>query len=97
MALTKSDIIEKISLETALTNKQSGKSVEKIIEILKSTLESGDDILISGFGKMSVQDKNERKGRNPATGDDMMLPARKVVSFKSSGKLREQINGGEGV
>ncbi len=60
---------------------------------MKSTLASGDDVLISGFGKFCVKAKQERKGRNPATGGDMMLAPRKVVTFKCSGILRDRING----
>jgi integration host factor subunit alpha len=67
--------------------------VESIISTMKNTLESGEDILISGFGKLCVKEKAERKGRNPATGEDLMQPARKVVTFKCSGKLRDRING----
>jgi len=59
---------------------------------MKKTLESGEDVLISGFGKFRVKEKTERKGRNPATGGDMMLAPRKVVTFKCSGKLRERVN-----
>jgi integration host factor subunit alpha len=93
MALTKSKIISKIINESGLTNKKSTEAVEGIIEIIKSTLESGEGVLFSGFGKFRVLEKNARKGRNPATGDDAMLPARKVVTFRCSGKLRDQING----
>ncbi|MDZ7597534.1 MAG: HU family DNA-binding protein [Desulfobacterales bacterium] len=57
-------------------------------------MESGDDVLVSGFGKFCVKEKNERKGRNPATGDDMMLEPRRVVTFKYSGSLRKRVNGG---
>jgi len=71
---------------------QSVEIVESILEIIKSTLESGDDVLVSGFGKFSVRDKQERKGRNPATGEDLMLKPRRVVTFKCSGKLRDKIN-----
>jgi len=60
---------------------------------MKSTLASGEDVLISGFGKFCVKEKAERKGRNPATGEDMMLAPRRVVAFKCSGKLRDKING----
>ena len=63
-----------------------------MLEIIKSTLESGDDVLVSGFGKFCVKEKNERKGRNPATGDDLILKQRKVVTFRISGKLKEKIN-----
>lgn len=95
MALTKSDIISKVINETKLTKKQAFKTVEDIIEIIKATLESGEDVLFSGFGKFCVIEKNKRKGRNPATGNDMILPARRVVNFTCSGKLRERINGNE--
>ena len=93
MALTKSDIISKVSNEIELTEKESVAAVENIIEIIKSALESGDDVLMSGFGKFSVKEKDERLGRNPATGNDMVISGRKVVSFKCSGKLKERING----
>ena len=92
MALTKSDIISKVSTEIGLTNKQSGELVENVIEIIKSSFESGEDVLVSGFGKFSVLKKNARKGRNLTTGNEMMLPARRVVSFKCSRKLKERIN-----
>jgi len=92
MALTKADLIERIRSTNDLTKKQSTDIVESTINIMKDTLATGDDVLISGFGKFRVKEKAERKGRNPATGDDMMLTPRKVVTFKCSGKLRERIN-----
>ena len=95
MALTKNEMIEKISEETELSKKASTDSVEAILEILKSALESGEDVLVSGFGKFCVKEKDTRKGRNPATGEDMMLPGRKVVTFKCSGKLRDRMNDGK--
>ena len=95
MALTKNEMVEKIIEETKLSKKASTDSVEAILEIMKSTLASGEDILVSGFGKFCVNEKNARKGRNPATGDDLMLPGRKVVTFKCSGKLRDRVNNGK--
>jgi integration host factor subunit alpha len=92
MALTKADIINSVQMEEGLTKQQSTEIIEGLIEIIKSTLESGEDVLISGFGKFCVREKKERKGRNPATGDDLMLSPRKVVTFKCSGKLRDRIN-----
>ncbi len=92
MALTKVDIVEEISIRNGFTRKKSAETVETLLEIIKRTLGSGDDVLISGFGKFCVQEKKERKGRNPATGEDMMLDSRKIVSFRCSGKLRERIN-----
>ncbi|MDA8405179.1 MAG: integration host factor subunit alpha [Desulfobacteraceae bacterium] len=92
MALTKTGIISTISELAGIDRKLSEQSLEKIIEIIKSTLESGEDVLVSGFGKFCVDQKEMRKGRNPATGEYMVLPARKVVTFKSSGLLKEWIN-----
>ncbi len=93
MALTKAQIIEEIRTKNGLTRKQSTETVEAFLETIKKTLESDEDVLISGFGKFSVKYKAERKGRNPATGEDMMLAPRKVVTFRCSGKLRDKING----
>jgi len=79
-------------VEEGLTKQQGTEIIETLIEIIKSTLETGEDVLISGFGKFCVREKSERKGRNPATGNDLMLSPRKVVTFKCSGKLRDRIN-----
>ena len=72
--------------------KKTIEIVETLLEIIKSKLASGEDVLISGFGKFCVKKKRERRGRNPATGEDMMLEARRVVTFKCSGKLRDKIS-----
>jgi integration host factor subunit alpha len=93
MALTKADIIESIADQNGFTKNQSTEIVQTLIEIIKSTLESGEDVLVSGFGKFCVRNKTERRGRNPATGDALMLDSRKVVTFKCSGSLRERLNG----
>ncbi len=93
MTLTKSQIIEEVRANNRLTKKQSSETVETLLEIMKETLISGEDVLISDFGKFRVKEKSERRGRNPATGEDMMLDARKVVTFKCSGKLRKRVNG----
>jgi len=92
MTLTKTDIVDSVIDQIGFTRKQSIETVETLLEIIKSTLESGEDVLISGFGKFRVRDKTKRHGRNPATGDDMMLRPRRVVTFKCSGKLRERVN-----
>ncbi|MBW2555482.1 MAG: integration host factor subunit alpha [Deltaproteobacteria bacterium] len=92
MALTKAQIIEKISNRNGFTMKKSTELVESLLGVLKDTLTSGEDVLISGFGKFCVNDKDARRGRNPATGEDMMLSARKVVTFKCSASLRDEIN-----
>ena len=93
MALTKYAVAEKVQSEMEFTKIDALETVESLLEIVKSTIESGEDVLISGFGKFCVKDKKERKGRNPATGETAILPARRVVTFKCSGKLREKING----
>jgi integration host factor subunit alpha len=92
MALTKSGIVEKISESNGFLKNQALEVTEQLLELIKHTLESGEDVLISGFGKFEVKEKKARKGRNPAAGTSMMLDARKVVTFKCSGKLREKIN-----
>ena len=93
MTLTKAEIVETISEENGYTKGISFEMVETLLEIIKSALESGEDVLISGFGKFCVIKKKERMGRNPATGEDMMLAPRKVVTFRCSKPLREKING----
>jgi integration host factor subunit alpha len=92
MALTKADIVETIYNEIGFPKNQSTDLVETLLEIIKQTLASDDDVMISGFGKFCIRQKKERNGRNPATGDDLMLAPRTVVTFKCSGKLRDRIN-----
>ncbi len=77
-----------------LTMTQAADYVEVALDTIKSTLASGEDVLISGFGKFSVRDKRERVGRNPVTGDKLILPARRVVTFKPAAILKEQVNSG---
>ena len=85
MTLTKALIAESIRSQTGFTKQQPTECVETLIELIKNSLASGDDVLFSGFGKFCVKEKNQRRGRNPATGGDMMLDARKVVTFQCSG------------
>ncbi|MBW2065738.1 MAG: integration host factor subunit alpha [Deltaproteobacteria bacterium] len=92
MSLTKEKIINDIYNHAGLSKSQSRTVVEKLFEIMKRTLESGEDILISGFGKFMVKSKAARRGRNPQTTEDMHLRARRVVVFKTSGVLRKKIN-----
>jgi len=92
MALTKSDVVAKVH-DLGFTKKKSVDIIETLLEIIKSTPEKSDDVLISGLGKFCVKQKNQRRGRNPATGADLILKARKVVTFKCSGKLRNEIDG----
>jgi integration host factor subunit alpha len=88
--LTKAKIIDAVADRNGFTRKKSIETVETMLKIIKSTLESGEDVLISSFGKFCV--KKKRRGRNPATGEDMILAPKKVVTFHCSGILRERIN-----
>jgi integration host factor subunit alpha len=92
MTLTKVQIVEAICNQIGFSKNKSSEVVETLLEIIKSRLVSGEDVLISNFGKFCVKQKDERKGRNPATGNTMMLASRKVVTFKCSSKLRDKIN-----
>ena len=89
--VTKNEIVTAVH-DLGFTKKKSVDIVESLLEIIKTTLERGEDVLISGFGKFCVKEKNKRRGRNPATGSDLILRERKVVTFKCSGKLRNKIN-----
>jgi integration host factor subunit alpha len=92
MALTKDDIVEAVAEQLGFPKKQSVELVETLLELIKKTLVSGDDVMVSGFGKFKVREKKARKGRNPATGEGLMLEPRRVVTFHCSGKLRKKIN-----
>jgi integration host factor subunit alpha len=93
MTLTKAHIVAALAEQNGYPKNQSFEMIEILLEIIKRTLESGEDVLVSGFGKFCVKTKLERRGRNPATGKDMMLEPRKIVTFKCSGRLRDKING----
>jgi len=92
MTLTKADIIEAVQTETGLPKNKSADVVESLLEIVKSALERGEDVLVRGFGKFCVNQKAERRARNFATGEDLMLAPRRVVRFKCSSKLKERVN-----
>lgn len=92
MTLTKNDIVMRVS-EMGFSKQRSVDIIERLLAIMKDTLAVGEDVLISRFGKFCIKTKGERKGRNPATGAEMILRDRKVVTFKCSGKLRDKING----
>ena len=94
MTLTKDNLIESI-VQTGTTKKEAVQMVETMLETIKQTLENGEDVLISGFGKFCVKEKKERRGRNPQTGQDLMLDAKRVVTFKGSGVLNERLNQGK--
>ncbi len=92
MTLTKTKITEALQKELNLSRTAAYDVMEQFLEIIKSTIENGEDVMISGFGKFCVNEKKARKGRNPAINEEMILPARRVVTFKCSGKLRDLIN-----
>lgn len=96
MTLTKADLVQQIYRDHEnLTKVEATEAVEAFLRISKDTLIGGSDLLISGFGKFSIREKSSRKGRNPQTGDDFMLDARRVVTFNPSGSLRKKVNGSE--
>jgi integration host factor subunit alpha len=93
MTLTKATIAEAIWNQIDIPKWRSAELVDSIFDVIKQTLESGEDVLISGFGKFYIKEKHERRGRNPQTGEPITLAARKVVTFYCSGVLKEKING----
>jgi integration host factor subunit alpha len=93
MTLTKDHIVNSIRNHIEPSKTKSTELFESVLELIKSTLKNGEDVLISGFGKFYVLDKKKRKGRNPQTGEDLTLDQRRVVVFKCSGRLREKMNG----
>jgi len=90
--LTKAHIVEAVAEANGYSRNQAFEIVEILLERIKAALESGNDVLISSFGKFCVKTKDERRGRNPATGKDLIIAPRKVVTFKWSGKLKEKLN-----
>ncbi len=94
MTLTKADLVQNVYQKHNLTKAQAGDVVEAFLHITKTCLQKGDDLLISGFGKFNVKEKNARRGRNPQTGEELILSKRRVVTFKPSGILRDRINNG---
>jgi len=92
MTLTKANIVKAVTEQIGYPKNQSFEIIETLLEIMKRTLESGEDVLVSGFGKFCVKQKQGRRGRNPATGEDMMLDPKRVVTFRCSRQLRDKIN-----
>jgi integration host factor subunit alpha len=93
MSFTKADLIDQVYASNSKMSKaRAREAVETFLLIIKSSLEKGDDVLLSGFGKFNIKDKNARRGRNPQTGDELVLDARRVVIFKASGKLKKLVN-----
>ena len=93
MTITKASLIKSVCNDSNFPKQESTSAVESLLEIIKQTLASGEDILISGFGKFCLKDKRERRGRNPQTGDAMLMDARRIITFKCSYLMRDKING----
>ena len=93
MTLTKADLIDSMYNQVGLSKTRSAQVIESLLEIIKKTLEGGEDVLISGFGKFYVKEKGKRRGRNPHTGEDLMLAERRVVRFRCSPVLKGKVNG----
>jgi len=93
MSLTKKDLVESLYNNCGFSKTKSATLTESLLVTIKNNLMSGEEVLITGFGKFYVNGKNERRGRNPATGDDLLLKARRVIAFRCSGVLRDKING----
>jgi len=92
MTVTKDHIINSMCQQLDIPKKRAAQLIESLLEIMAKALENGEDVLISGFGKFCVKNKNARKGRNPATGEDLMLGSRRVITFKCSPILRSKVN-----
>ena len=90
--MTKAEIVERINEQLGLSRKDSAELLETLFSIMKSTLESGENLKISGFGNFEVKQKNDRRGRNPQTGEAITIEARKILSFKPSSVLKNRIN-----
>jgi integration host factor subunit alpha len=90
--LNKAQIVENLFSKNLFTKGEASHIIETLFELMKQSLEDGEDVLISGFGKFLLKEKSRRMGRNPQTGEPLMLPPRKVVTFKCSGVLREAMN-----
>ena len=90
--MTKADIVEKIYEKVGFSKKESAELVETVFDLIKTTLEDGDKIKIAGFGNFVVKEKSDRRGRNPQTGEEITIVARKILTFKPSQVLKASIN-----
>jgi integration host factor subunit alpha len=93
--MTKADIVERIYEKVGFSKKESAELVETVFDLIKSTLEEGDKIKIAGFGNFVVKEKADRRGRNPQTGEEITIVARKILTFKPSQVLKSAINSQE--
>jgi integration host factor subunit alpha len=90
--MTKAEIVEQIYERVGFSKKEAAELVERVFEIMKETLAEGEKVKISGFGNFVVREKNARKGRNPQTGQEILLDARRVLTFKPSRVLKNVLN-----
>ena len=90
--MTKADIVETIYEKIGFSRKESAEIVDLVFDLMKETLESGEKIKISGFGNFIIREKRSRKGRNPQTGEEIQISARRVLTFKPSQVLRKALN-----
>jgi integration host factor subunit alpha len=95
MTLTKADMVANVYAKGMLTKAEASQAVEKALGLIKDVLASGEEVLVSGFGKWTVRYKTQRRGRNPQTGDPLVLPPRKVVTFRPSRVLKSKVQGGD--
>ncbi len=93
MTLTKAHLSEALFAKNIFTKTQSAQIIDTLFELIKQSLQNGEEVFISGFGKFLVKEKQARRGRNPQTGEPIMLPSGRVVTFKCSGVLRAEMNG----
>lgn len=93
--VTKADIVDKVYNKIGFSKKEASELVEMVFDSMKDILENGDKIKISGFGNFVIRGKNERIGRNPQTGEQIKISARRVLTFKPSQVLKAMINGEE--
>ena len=91
--MTKADIIRNVHEKIGVSKSDAARLVESVFDIIKDTLAGGEDVKISGFGKLSIRNKTARRGRNPQTGTEIEISARKVLTFKSSQVLKKALNG----
>ncbi|RAL25557.1 integration host factor subunit alpha [Lujinxingia litoralis] len=91
--MTKADIVDSVYEKVGITKKEASDYVDTIFEVMKETLEEGEEIKVSGFGKFEVREKSQRVGRNPRTGIEIVIPERRVLRFKVSQVLKDSING----
>ena len=92
--MTKADLIENVYLKTGFSKKESAEIVETVFDLIKTTLEDGEKIKIAGFGNFVVKEKATRRGRNPQTGEEIEITARRILTFKPSQVLKNAINNG---